>query len=332
MKAPGFWAVDPPTALARVLQPLGGAYGAIAAWRMARPGLRVEKPVICVGNFTVGGAGKTPAAIAIAKLLIATGEKVVFLSRGYGGAAGGTPIAVDPSRHSAGDVGDEPLLLARVAPTFVSPDRPMAAQAAIAAGADVLVLDDGLQNPSLAKDLSIAMIDGAFGFGNGLCLPAGPLRAPLAAQALHVALSVVVDASGARASVICTALAGKPVTSARLEPDPSVAARLNGARVLAFAGIGRPEKFFETLRTLGARAVVERGFPDHHRYEPSELDALFAEAEAKSLIAVTTEKDFVRLPASHAQRAIALPVALRFDDEPLIARLLAEALARRRSG
>jgi tetraacyldisaccharide 4'-kinase len=331
MKAPRFWAADRPSALARALQPLSAGYGAIAAWRMAQSGLRVSAPVICIGNFTVGGAGKTPAAVAVAKLLQSTGEKVAFLSRGYGGAALEAPIAVEVGRHEAAEVGDEPLLLARIAPTFVSADRLPAARKAIAAGASVLVLDDGLQNPTLDKDFSIAMVDGSYGFGNGLCLPAGPLRAPLNAQTPHVALTIIVDEAGAKAAIVRAALAGTPVSGARLEPDASVAARLIGRDVLAFAGVGRPEKFFETLRTLGARVSVERGFPDHHRYELTELGALFAEADSKRLIAVTTEKDIVRLPAPFSQEAIALPVTLRFDDEPLILRLLAEAVARRRA-
>ncbi|HLJ71353.1 MAG TPA: tetraacyldisaccharide 4'-kinase [Roseiarcus sp.] len=328
MKAPRFWAAAPRSAAARALQPLGAAYGALAAWRMARPGRRVAAPVVCIGNFTVGGAGKTPAAIALAKLLAARGENVAFLSRGYGGAARGAPVEVDPKRHSADEVGDEPLLLARVAPCFVARDRVAAAEAAIAAGAGVLVLDDGLQNPALAKDFSLAMIDGASGFGNGLCLPAGPLRAPASAQWPHVAIAIVVDAPD-RAAIGWRDAGGGPATGARLAPDPTVAAQIKGRDLLAFAGIGRPEKFFATLTALGARLGATRGFPDHHRYGESELDALFDEAARQGLLIVTTEKDFVRLPATYAEKSIALPVTLRFDDEPLIAGLLDEALARR---
>ena len=329
MRAPRFWARVPPTPLARMLQPLGGMYGWAVARNMERKGERVAAPVICVGNFVAGGAGKTPAAIALARLLIEMGERVAFLSRGYGGSTGETPVVVDPRRHRVAQVGDEPLLLARVAPTFVSRDRPRAARAAIAAGAGVLVLDDGLQNPALAKDFTLALVDGGFGFGNGLCLPAGPLRAPLAAQALHVALIVVV--AGAQAIEAPAALAGKPTLAARLEPDASQADALRGKNVFAFAGIGRPEKFFETLEGLGARLVARRGFPDHHRFAASELEAIFGEARKRGLAVVTTEKDFVRLPAAYAQKAVVLPVTLRFDDDRLLARLLADALARRRA-
>ena len=330
MRAPLFWASAPPSVAARVLQPLGAAYGALAAWRMARPGRRVAAPVICVGNFTVGGAGKTPAAIALAKLLAARGENVAFLSRGYGGAARGAPVEVDPKRDAAEAVGDEPLLLARVAPCFVSRDRVAAAEAAIAAGAGVLVLDDGLQNPALAKDFSLAMIDGGYGFGNRLCLPAGPLRAPMDAQWPHVSLAAVVDAPD-RAAKGWQAAAGGQAIGARLAPDPAVAAQLKGRDVFAFAGIGRPEKFFATLSALGARLGATRGFADHHRFTKRELDELFAEAAKKGLLIATTEKDFVRLPAAYAEKAIALPVTLRFDDEALIAGLIDRALARRRS-
>jgi tetraacyldisaccharide 4'-kinase len=328
MRAPRFWATVPPTPLARALQPFGGIYGWAVARNMGRRGERAAAPVICVGNFGAGGAGKTPAAIALARLLIEMGERVAFLSRGYGGSTGDEPVAVDPRRHSAAEVGDEPLLLARIAPTFVSPDRPRAARAAIAAGAGVLVLDDGLQNPALAKDFTLALVDGGFGFGNGLCLPAGPLRAPLAAQALHVALIVIVGAAAAQAPA---ALVGRPIVAARLEPDASQAEALRGKNVFAFAGIGRPEKFFETLEGLGARLVARRSFPDHHRFAANELEAIFSEASNRSLAVVTTEKDFVRLPAVYTQQTAVLRVTLRFDDEGLIAHLLAGALARRRA-
>ena len=178
MIAPRFWARERPGLAARALAPLGALYGLATARRMARPGTRVDAPVICVGNYVVGGAGKTPTAIAVARLLQNAGERVAFLSRGYGGAPRAAPTRVDPHLHGALAVGDEPLLLARVAPCWVGADRVAAAREAIADGASVLVLDDGLQNPALVKDYAIAVIDGEAGFGNGLCFPAGPLRAP----------------------------------------------------------------------------------------------------------------------------------------------------------
>jgi tetraacyldisaccharide 4'-kinase len=331
LRAPGFWARRRPNALALALSPLGALYGALTARRMARPGLRVSAPVICVGNFVAGGAGKTPAAIAIARLLLDMGEQVAFLSRGYGGGGQAGAIAVDPNLHRAAQVGDEPLLLVRVAPCFVARDRRIAAQAAIAAGASVLVMDDGLQNPTLAKDVSFALVDGGAGFGNGLCLPAGPLRAPPAMQLPYVSAVVFVDGVADASVAAHDAVSGKIVLNARLEPDPRVAANLRNQNVLAFAGIGRPEKFFATLKGLGARVAVARAFADHEAYRPAALDALFAEAASLGLTPVTTEKDLVRLTATHAAKVTALPVALRFDEPDQVGALLAQSLAKRRA-
>lgn len=331
MRAPDFWSRRRPSLLALSLARLGALYGAFTAWRMAQPGLRVEIPVICIGNFVVGGAGKTPAAIAIAGLLQGMGERVAFLSRGYRGAGGAGAIAVDPDVHRAETVGDEPLLLARIAPCFVARDRRLAARAAIAAGASVLVLDDGLQSPALAKDLSLAVVDGGAGFGNGLCAPAGPLRAAPARQLPHVSAVVFVDGVSDASLPAHRAVAGKPILNARLEPDPVVAANLRNQNVLAFAGIGRPGKFFATLEALGAHVIVARSYADHHAYSPTQLEALLTEAARHGLTPVTTQKDFVRLPGAFAAKVAALPVALRFDDEREVIALLAEALARRRA-
>lgn len=330
MRAPAFWARRAPGALALVLAPLGAVYGALTARRMARGGLRVEAPVICVGNFVAGGAGKTPAAIAIARLLLSMGEQPAFLSRGYGGRAGQGAIAVDPNIHQAEDVGDEPLLLARVAPCFVARDRRLAARAAIASGAGVLVMDDGLQSPALAKDCSFALIDGGAGFGNGLCLPAGPLRAPVGRQLPFVSAVVFVDGVSDASVAAHDAVAGKAILNARLEPDPEVASSLRNQNVLAFAGIGRPEKFFDTLRQLGARVVVARGFADHELYSSAQLDALLADAAGRGLTPVTTQKDFVRLPPAYARQVTALPVNLQFDEADQAVALLTHTLASRR--
>jgi tetraacyldisaccharide 4'-kinase len=331
LKALDFWAERSPNFIAACLAPVGEIYGAVTAWRMAQPGFRVGVPVICVGNFVAGGAGKTPTAIAIAHLLREMGERVAFLSRGYGGAKGRSVVAVDPNVHSADEVGDEPLLLARVASCFVARDRRLAAQAAIVAGASVLVLDDGLQSPTLGKDFSFAVVDGGAGFGNGLCLPAGPLRARPTMQLPHVSAVVFVDGLSDASAPAYRSVAAKPIVNARLEPDPAVAARLRDQRVLAFAGIGRPRKFFATLEALGADVIVARSFGDHQRYAPLVLEALFAEAASRGLTLVTTQKDFVRLPPSFAEKVTALPVALRFEDAGKVVSLLAEALARRRA-
>jgi len=331
LRAPGFWARREPGVLALGLAPLGALYGAFTARRMARPGLRVGVPVICIGNFVAGGAGKTPAAIAIAHLLRDMGEKVAFLSRGYGGAARSGAVAVDPNIHRAEDVGDEPLLLARVAPCFVARDRRLAAWAAIAAGASVLVLDDGLQSPALAKDCSFALIDGGAGFGNGLCLPAGPLRAAPAMQLPHISAVVFVDGVSDASVAAHEAVSETMILNARLKPDPLVAADLRNQNVLAFAGIGRPDKFFATLKALGARVIVARGFADHQLYSSAQLDGLLAEAASRGLTPVTTQKDFVRLAPAYAEKVMVLPVTLRFDEAGQAVALLAEALAKRRA-
>jgi tetraacyldisaccharide 4'-kinase len=302
---------------------------------MRRCGQTVDAPVICIGNFTVGGTGKTPAALAIARMLADRGERPFFLTRGYGGELAG-PVRVDPTVHGPREVGDEPLLLARAFATIVARERPAGARLAVVSGATVVVMDDGLQNPSLAKDLSFALVDGATGTGNGLCLPAGPLRAALAAQWPHVDAVIVVGEGVAGESVARDAAKGGKVTiTARLMPEADAAARLHGRRVLAFAGIGRPEKFFETLRACGAEVVRARAFPDHHPYRAEDIRALRAEAEADGLALVTTEKDFVRLaglsdPGSPVREIEALPVRLVVDEEEILANLLSRALHARR--
>jgi tetraacyldisaccharide 4'-kinase len=332
MRAPAFWAEPRPSLPARLLRPAAAVYGAIAGWRMGRKGERAALPVICVGNLTVGGAGKTPAALALARLLGELGERPAFLTRGYGGRLAG-PVRVDPLGHGPADVGDEPLLLARAAPTIVSRNRPAGARACAEAGATAIVMDDGLQNPSLRKDLAVAVVDGAAGVGNGRCVPAGPLRAPLAAQ-WPVIDAVVVMSDGAPGEEIAAQAAdrGKQVFRARLEPDAGAAARIRGAQVLAFAGIGRPGKFFRTLESCGAMLGRARAFPDHHPYRGPEIAALIREAEQAGLVPVTTEKDLVRIAATEAglvARIVALPVVTSFAEEEQIRMLLASVLARR---
>ena len=323
--APRFWAAERPGWISRALSPVGAIYGAATALRMARAGVKVSAPVVCVGNFVVGGAGKTPTAIAIARLLLAAGERVAFLSRGYGGTSRAEPLLVDPSIHRARVVGDEPLLLARVAPCFVGADRVAAARAAIEAGAGVLVMDDGLQNPGLAKDCAFAVVDAEAGFGNGLCAPAGPLRAPLAAQLPFVDALIAIGGGDSVAS-LAEAAPGKPILRARLRPDAVVASELIGRSVLAFAGIARPEKFLATLAEIGARVAATRLFADHHVFTPREIEALLARAAARNLILVTTEKDQARIAPEYASEMVALPVTLKFDQPEAVRRLLAAAV------
>ena len=312
LSAPAFWFAPEPGLLARSLSPLGWLYGGICARRMARPGLAVAVPVVCIGNFTIGGSGKTPMAIHVAQLLQACGFKPFFLSRGYGGQAHPVPLAVDCLRHTASQVGDEPLLLAQTAPVIVSADRVAGAGAAIALGADCLILDDGLQNPALAKSLSLTMVDGTTGFGNGLCLPAGPLRARLAAQWPHVAAVVIVGTGAAGQAAAQLALAARRVViQASLVPDPVIAETLRGRKIVAFAGIGRPDKFFGSLEATNARIVARHAFRDHHVYRPREIALLQAQALAQGALLVTTQKDLARTgPWLTAPAPIALPVRL----------------------
>lgn len=327
MRAPRFWWRETPSPTAWLLAPAGLLYGAVAARRMRSAGDRSPVPVICIGNFTAGGAGKTPTALKVAALLRAAGENPAFLTRGYGGRLAG-PARVEAG-HGPADVGDEPLLLARLAPTIVSRERPTGARLAAQSGASVVVMDDGLQNPSLAKDLSLAVVDGATGFGNRRCLPAGPLRAPLDAQWPRVDGIVVIGEGlpGEAAADEARAL-GKPVWRGRLAPAPDAAARLRDRSVLAFAGIGRPEKFFATLRACGARVETARAFADHHRFTADDLAGLRAEAARRRLALVTTEKDAVRFGG--APDIDVLPVELALEDERGLLAFMLSRLSRKR--
>ena len=331
MKAPGFWTARRPTFLARALQPIGWVYGRATAQRMAADGVDAGVPVVCVGNFVAGGAGKTPAALALARMLLAERRRVAFLSRGYGGERRDLPVLVDPSRNDARSVGDEPLLLAAIAPTFVGADRVQSARMAVHAGAEVLVLDDGLQNPALAKDLAFGVVDGEFGFGNGLCVPAGPLRAPLAAQAAYVAGLIVVGGGDKSVDDVRRAFPGKPIFHAGLEPDALSSAPLIGREVVAFCGIARPEKFYATLRRIGAQIVATRNFADHHPFTEREFQRLANEASRRGALLVTTEKDRLRLAPAQADAVLTLPVTLRFDDPDALRRLLRRVFAEPRA-
>jgi tetraacyldisaccharide 4'-kinase len=328
MRAPAFW-WRPPGLVSALLAPLGAAYGAVAAARLRRHGKRAGLPVICVGDPTLGGGGKTPTAMAIAKLLLAAGERPAFLTRGYGGRERG-PLRVDAAVHGAEAVGDEALLLARTAPTVVAADRVAGAEFAKGTGASALVMDDGFQNPALAKDFSLLVIDGESGVGNGRPFPAGPLRAPLAAQ-LAKAQALVCIGKG-RAGEAVAAGAGIPAFAAKIVPAPA-AQKLKGERVLAFAGIGRPEKFFHSLAETGAIVVERRSFADHHFYSPRDARELLAAAKAQGLVLVTTEKDQARiarapeLAALHAA-SVALPIMLVFEDAPGLMKHLARVLRR----
>jgi tetraacyldisaccharide 4'-kinase len=332
MREPPFWwrAAGIESCL---LAPAAAIYGAVAASRLSRKGYRAGVPVICIGNPTLGGAGKTPTALAIARMLQAAGERPVFLSRGYGGCQSG-PLLVAPDRDCAADVGDEPLLLARAAPTVVAHDRVAGAKTAHAAGATVIVMDDGFQNPSLAKDLSVLVIDGRRGLGNSKVFPAGPLRAPLDAQLARADAVVLVGAVGEDVAAARTAAEARklPLFRARLEPDREVIAALTGRHVLAFAGIGDPEKVFATLREAGIAIAATRSFADHHRYTPADVQELCRQADAEGLTLVTTEKDTARLQgeaalAQLAARVCVLPVGLVLEQEAALGKLLIDRIA-----
>ena len=317
MRPPDFWTrKDAVSQIAvTLLTPFGWLYGWSVLYRAGHTSTyRSTAKVVCVGNLTAGGTGKTPIAIAIAKMLIARGAKPVFLTRGYGGKVRGTAFVAPDDR--ATHVGDEPLLLAAVAPVIVSADRAAGAQLAEQNGFDIIIMDDGHQNFSLAKDLSLIVVDAETGFSNQRVLPAGPLREPVA-QGLSRADAVILSGDGGQALLPGY---GGPIVRARLVQDRETLQP--GARVVAFAGIGRPEKFFASLKALGADIVESRAYGDHHVYTQSEMARLKARARAENALLVTTEKDFVRLTPAEREGIVALPVHSAFDDPAALEALL----------
>ena len=279
----------------------------------------------------LGGTGKTPFAIELAYRLQEEGLKPGFLLRGYGGRAKG-PLLVDMDRHDAGEVGDEALLLAAYGPTVIAADRPSGAELAARQPIDVIIMDDGFQNPALAKDLSLVLVDCATGFGNGKCLPAGPLRAPADKQMLKSdCLILVGDGEAAEAAVHLAGRRGLPILHAHLKPQPNE--NLEDRKLFAFAGIGRPQKFFQTLETLGYDVKRTRAFPDHHAYSQADIKALLTEAEAAGLTLVTTSKDMARLETADgelfhwiAASTEVLEVRMEIDNEDRLAGLIKEKL------
>nr|Q07T97.1 RecName: Full=Tetraacyldisaccharide 4'-kinase; AltName: Full=Lipid A 4'-kinase [Rhodopseudomonas palustris BisA53] len=316
MREPEFWRRR--SLLSLLLMPLAALYGAIAASRMRKPGRSIAVPVICVGNYHGGGAGKTPTTLTLVALLRELDETPVVLSRGYGGSLNG-PVEVDPDRHSAAEVGDEPLMMARSVPVVVAKDRVAGATLAMSRRASVIVMDDGFQNPALAKDVSLIVIDARRGIGNGRVIPSGPLRAPLPLQCERTDALLIIGA-GSAADPVAARLKSKGVPTLRghLAPDPACVEALRGRAVLAFAGIGDPERFFATLRASGIEVAAERPFPDHHPYSGDDVAALLDRARRDGLTLVTTEKDLARLgdqPQLAEAGLTALPVTLALEDE-----------------
>jgi tetraacyldisaccharide 4'-kinase len=334
MREPAFWHA-PSSWKSHLLRPLGALYGAIAAQRLQRKGFDAGVPVLCVGNYHVGGAGKTPTVLALAKILRELDETPVVLSRGYGGRLRG-PVMVDPARHSATDVGDEPLMLSSYLPVAVSRERINGVALARSQRASVILMDDGFQNPSIAKDASLIVIDSDRGLGNGFVFPAGPLRAPLSPQLARTDALIVVGVGAASDAVADAAAAREAlVLSAHLQPDASSLAALRGKRAFAFAGIGDPQRFFRTLRAAGIEVARERSFADHHRFSDAEIENLMAEAKADGLTLVTTEKDFARLRGGSGMPAlmreiVPFKVALEFADVASLRKFLSDRLFRAR--
>jgi tetraacyldisaccharide 4'-kinase len=326
MREPDFW-YRPPSRISLLLSPLGAIYGMVAGRRMGRPGLKAGIPVLCVGNYHLGGAGKTPMVLVLAMLLRELGETPIVVSRGYGGSLRG-PIIVDPERHQAAEVGDEPLMLAGKLPVVVARDRVDGVATAKSQNASVILMDDGFQSSAIAKDASLIVIDSDRGLGNGQVFPAGPLRAPLPSQIARTdALVVVGDGPAAEAVAAAVAAQGRLVSRAHLKADEAAVLSLRGKRVLAFAGIGDPGRFFRTLRSYGIDVAAERGFPDHHPFSNDKIATLIAQARRESLTLVTTEKDMARLRnVEGAQAIVPFGVTLVPDNPALLRKFVTDVL------
>lgn len=325
MKAPKYWNRNSNSLIPGLLSPLSFLYSVIDSINRGLTQTQaVDVPVICVGNVVAGGAGKTPVAIAIARFLKQQGWGVHFLSRGYGGQNKG-PLRVVQDVHHADEVGDEPLLLATIAPTWISSDRYAGALAAIDAGAEIIIMDDGFQNPSLAKDLSFLVIDAAYGVGNGMLMPSGPLREPVDVAARRADAVILV---GEKSDFTHFEKAAVPVFTAKIIPH-SLQKELVGEKVIAFAGIGRPEKFFESLREAGADVIEAVEFPDHYKFSQDDIMRLVEKAALHHAALVTTRKDYVRLSDDARMMTTVFDIDLVFEKPKGLQTLLREKLGRR---
>ncbi len=304
MKTPKYWQSNSFTS--KLLQPIGKIYGIATQWRLKRTlSPKVDVPVICVGNITAGGTGKTPVSISIAKMLETAMYHPFFVTRGYGGNL--QNIMVNPKKHTARDVGDEPLLLAKQAPVVVNANRYEGAKLAIKEGADIVIMDDGFQNPSLYKDLSFLVFDGNYGIGNGKIIPAGPLRETLEDGVKRANALIILGKDKHHLVERCHL----PVFFGHTEALTTV---INNPNILAFAGIGHPQKFYHTLSTQGFNVIETIDFPDHHFYSTAELEQILQKAHAKNAEIYTTSKDYVKIPPQFQNDINVLEVAVVWDE------------------
>lgn len=324
MRAPGFWSGGSGGIAPLLLSPIAAIYAAATARRVARTGWQAPVPVICCGNATAGGAGKTTVALDLGQRLANRGVGSVFLTRGYGGRVKG-PLMVDPALHDSQAVGDEALLLAATRPTWVAANREAGGRAAVAAGAQAIVMDDGLQNPGLRKDLSLLVVDGNYGFGNGRIIPAGPLREPVHAAAARCRAAVLIGED--ETDALSQLPPDMTVLRARLVPGPE-AELLTGQPVFAFCGIANPRKFFNSLQEAGAVLAGRVSYADHYPFDAGDLRDLLEQAEALRAIPVTTLKDYVRIPPAFRSRVTVMTVKLEWED-PVALETLLDPLAQR---
>ena len=329
MRTPDAWSRK--GAVSTMLLPVSWLYALGTAMRVQRaPRYAPPAPAICVGNLTAGGAGKTPVVLSLARWFLERGRRPFAVSRGYGGRLAG-PVRVDPAVHTAREVGDEPLLLAGTLPTVVARDRAAGAHAAVEGGADILLLDDGHQNPAVAKALSLVVVDGGFGFGNGRTIPSGPLRETVGRGLARANAVVIVGADSAGAMHRCRREAGGlPLLDAHFLPTEAALA-LQSRKVVAFAGIGRPDKFFETVKDIGADLTEAMAYPDHYPFPETEIMFICEVAQERGAIPVCTEKDYMRLPADARLMVTPVPVTLEWRDPDALDRLLEAVLEGRES-